>query len=189
MLVPKSVTLPVIVGSSKFRSRGRFPTLSFYCKENHVSLAAHPVDSLCSLSIHLPLLMRLWRFCPVLHMSLPAKYLVIGLRSSRFKNTVFLRLECSMYKNTLYLVNHKCDAAWFCIKLQLDYKKKVQTTPAFHSAHLQSVQHWIVVHSPWQDEDTKCVMQHMRALWFTAIMDIFLKQSSTFCTLLGSALC
>ncbi|CDQ76607.1 unnamed protein product [Oncorhynchus mykiss] len=38
LYVPKSATHPVIVGSSKFRSRGRFPTLSYYCKENHVSL-------------------------------------------------------------------------------------------------------------------------------------------------------
>lgn len=67
LFVPKSVTLPVIIGSSKFRSRGRFPTLSYYCKENHVSLAAHPAYSFCSLSIHPPLLMRLWRIlsCPL----------------------------------------------------------------------------------------------------------------------------
>ncbi|CAM4613452.1 unnamed protein product [Leuciscus chuanchicus] len=38
LFVPKSVTLPVIVGSSKFRSRGRFPTLSYYCKENHATI-------------------------------------------------------------------------------------------------------------------------------------------------------
>ncbi|XP_029515245.1 myotubularin-related protein 7a isoform X1 [Oncorhynchus nerka] len=38
LYVPKSATLPVIVGSSKFRSRGRFPTLSYYCKENHAAI-------------------------------------------------------------------------------------------------------------------------------------------------------
>ncbi|XP_065127846.1 myotubularin-related protein 7a isoform X1 [Paramisgurnus dabryanus] len=38
LLVPQSVTLPVIVGSSKFRSRGRFPTLSYYCKENQATI-------------------------------------------------------------------------------------------------------------------------------------------------------
>ncbi|KAG5263417.1 hypothetical protein AALO_G00264620 [Alosa alosa] len=38
LYVPKSATLPVIVGSSKFRSRGRFPTLSYYCKETHAAL-------------------------------------------------------------------------------------------------------------------------------------------------------
>ncbi|KAG1929130.1 myotubularin-related protein 7a [Pimephales promelas] len=38
LFVPKSVTLPVIVGSSKFRSRGRFPTLSYYCNENHATI-------------------------------------------------------------------------------------------------------------------------------------------------------
>lgn len=37
LFVPDSATPPVIVGSSKFRSRGRFPTLSYYSKENHVS--------------------------------------------------------------------------------------------------------------------------------------------------------
>lgn len=36
LFVPESATPPVIVGSSKFRSRGRFPTLAYYCKENHV---------------------------------------------------------------------------------------------------------------------------------------------------------
>lgn len=48
LFVPKSVTLPVIVGSSKFRSRGRFPTLSYYCKENHVSLPPSGTFSLQS---------------------------------------------------------------------------------------------------------------------------------------------
>ncbi|XP_030622027.1 myotubularin-related protein 7a [Chanos chanos] len=38
LFVPKSATLPVIVGSSKFRSRGRFPTLSYYCKETHAAV-------------------------------------------------------------------------------------------------------------------------------------------------------
>uniref|UniRef100_A0AAR2K313 Phosphatidylinositol-3-phosphatase n=1 Tax=Pygocentrus nattereri TaxID=42514 RepID=A0AAR2K313_PYGNA len=38
LFVPKSATLPVIVGSSKFRSRGRFPTLSYYCKETQVTI-------------------------------------------------------------------------------------------------------------------------------------------------------
>uniref|UniRef100_A0A8C2WBE5 Myotubularin related protein 7a n=1 Tax=Cyclopterus lumpus TaxID=8103 RepID=A0A8C2WBE5_CYCLU len=33
-----SATPPVIVGSSKFRSRGRFPTLSYYSKENHAAI-------------------------------------------------------------------------------------------------------------------------------------------------------
>lgn len=37
LLVPKSATLPVMVGSSKFRSKGRFPTLSYYYKETQVS--------------------------------------------------------------------------------------------------------------------------------------------------------
>lgn len=36
LFVPKSATPPVIVGSSKFRSRGRFPALSYYSKENQV---------------------------------------------------------------------------------------------------------------------------------------------------------
>ncbi|XP_053180339.1 myotubularin-related protein 7a [Scomber japonicus] len=38
LFVPDSATPPVIVGSSKFRSRGRFPTLSYYCKENHAAI-------------------------------------------------------------------------------------------------------------------------------------------------------
>uniref|UniRef100_A0A3B4CU55 Phosphatidylinositol-3-phosphatase n=1 Tax=Pygocentrus nattereri TaxID=42514 RepID=A0A3B4CU55_PYGNA len=38
LFVPKSATLPVIVGSSKFRSRGRFPTLSYYCKETQAAI-------------------------------------------------------------------------------------------------------------------------------------------------------
>lgn len=37
LFVPKSATLPVIIGSSKFRSRGRFPSLSYYCKGTQVS--------------------------------------------------------------------------------------------------------------------------------------------------------
>lgn len=36
LFVPESATPPVIVGSSRFRSRGRFPTLSYYSKENQV---------------------------------------------------------------------------------------------------------------------------------------------------------
>lgn len=36
LFVPKCATPPVIVGSSKFRSRGRFPALSYYSKENQV---------------------------------------------------------------------------------------------------------------------------------------------------------
>ena len=36
LYVPESATQQVIVGSSKFRSRGRFPTLSYYCKDNQV---------------------------------------------------------------------------------------------------------------------------------------------------------
>ncbi|KAB5571298.1 hypothetical protein PHYPO_G00223370 [Pangasianodon hypophthalmus] len=38
LFVPKSATLPVIIGSSKFRSRGRFPTLSYYCKETQATI-------------------------------------------------------------------------------------------------------------------------------------------------------
>ncbi|KAL2077420.1 hypothetical protein ACEWY4_026924 [Coilia grayii] len=38
LFVPRSATLPVIVGSSKFRSRGRFPTLSYYSKETHAAI-------------------------------------------------------------------------------------------------------------------------------------------------------
>lgn len=38
LYVPKSASLPVIIGSSKFRSRGRFPTLAYYCKENHATI-------------------------------------------------------------------------------------------------------------------------------------------------------
>ncbi|KAM9740637.1 myotubularin-related protein 7a [Menidia menidia] len=38
LFVPESATPPVIVGSSKFRSRGRFPTLSYYSKENHAAI-------------------------------------------------------------------------------------------------------------------------------------------------------
>uniref|UniRef100_A0A4W4GY42 Uncharacterized protein n=2 Tax=Electrophorus electricus TaxID=8005 RepID=A0A4W4GY42_ELEEL len=33
LYVPKSASLPVIVGSSRFRSKGRFPTLSYYYRE------------------------------------------------------------------------------------------------------------------------------------------------------------
>ncbi|KAM6953572.1 myotubularin-related protein 7a [Aplochiton taeniatus] len=38
LYVPKSASPPVIIGSSKFRSRGRFPTLAYYCKENHATI-------------------------------------------------------------------------------------------------------------------------------------------------------
>lgn len=38
LYVPKSATAHIIVGSSKFRSRRRFPALSYYCKESHVRL-------------------------------------------------------------------------------------------------------------------------------------------------------
>lgn len=37
--VPKSATAHIIVGSSKFRSRRRFPALSYYCKDNNVSVS------------------------------------------------------------------------------------------------------------------------------------------------------
>ncbi|KAF7648385.1 hypothetical protein LDENG_00157820 [Lucifuga dentata] len=48
LFVPEAATLPVIAGSSKFRSRGRFPALSYYSKDNHVS-RLHPYF-LCLLS-------------------------------------------------------------------------------------------------------------------------------------------
>ncbi|XP_028932179.1 myotubularin-related protein 7 isoform X2 [Ornithorhynchus anatinus] len=38
LYVPKSLTAHVIVGSSKFRSRRRFPALSYYCKENQATI-------------------------------------------------------------------------------------------------------------------------------------------------------
>uniref|UniRef100_A0A8C5ACL4 Myotubularin related protein 7a n=1 Tax=Gadus morhua TaxID=8049 RepID=A0A8C5ACL4_GADMO len=38
LYVPESATQQVIVGSSKFRSRGRFPTLSYYCKDNQAAI-------------------------------------------------------------------------------------------------------------------------------------------------------
>nr|XP_015801331.2 myotubularin-related protein 7a [Nothobranchius furzeri] len=38
LFVPESATPPVVVGSSKFRSRGRFPALSYYSKENHAAI-------------------------------------------------------------------------------------------------------------------------------------------------------
>ncbi|KAM9043343.1 phosphatidylinositol-3-phosphate phosphatase MTMR7 isoform 1-T1 [Megaptera novaeangliae] len=38
LYVPKSATAHIIVGSSKFRSRRRFPALSYYYKDNHVSI-------------------------------------------------------------------------------------------------------------------------------------------------------
>ncbi|XP_049604550.1 myotubularin-related protein 7a isoform X2 [Syngnathus scovelli] len=40
LFVPVSTTPSVIAASSKFRSRGRFPTLSYYYKENHLPLAS-----------------------------------------------------------------------------------------------------------------------------------------------------
>ncbi|XP_043983426.1 myotubularin-related protein 7a [Gambusia affinis] len=38
LFVPDSAAAPVLVGSSKFRSRGRFPALSYYSKENHAAI-------------------------------------------------------------------------------------------------------------------------------------------------------
>ncbi|XP_077434130.1 myotubularin-related protein 7a isoform X3 [Vanacampus margaritifer] len=38
LFVPESTTPSVITGSSKFRSRGRFPTLSYYYKKNHATI-------------------------------------------------------------------------------------------------------------------------------------------------------
>ncbi|XP_028336959.1 phosphatidylinositol-3-phosphate phosphatase MTMR7 isoform X3 [Physeter macrocephalus] len=38
LYVPKTATAHIIVGSSKFRSRRRFPALSYYHKDNHVSI-------------------------------------------------------------------------------------------------------------------------------------------------------
>nr|XP_014691995.2 LOW QUALITY PROTEIN: myotubularin-related protein 7 [Equus asinus] len=38
LYVPKSATAHIIVGSSKFRSRRRFPALSYYYKDNHASI-------------------------------------------------------------------------------------------------------------------------------------------------------
>lgn len=42
LYVPRSATAHIIVGSSKFRSRRRFPALSYYCKDSHVCLKAGP---------------------------------------------------------------------------------------------------------------------------------------------------
>ncbi|XP_031963914.1 myotubularin-related protein 7 isoform X3 [Corvus moneduloides] len=39
--VPKSATAHIIVGSSKFRSRRRFPALSYYCKGNNLNAMAN----------------------------------------------------------------------------------------------------------------------------------------------------
>ena len=47
LYVPKSATAHIIVGSSKFRSRRRFPALSYYYKDNHVSLKACFCFGLC----------------------------------------------------------------------------------------------------------------------------------------------
>ena len=44
LYVPESATQQVIVGSSKFRSRGRFPTLSYYCKDNQVRHTVGPIS-------------------------------------------------------------------------------------------------------------------------------------------------
>ncbi|XP_066236331.1 myotubularin-related protein 7 isoform X1 [Saccopteryx leptura] len=38
LYVPRSATAHIIVGSSKFRSRRRFPALSYYCRDNHASI-------------------------------------------------------------------------------------------------------------------------------------------------------
>ncbi|XP_057707151.1 myotubularin-related protein 7a [Corythoichthys intestinalis] len=38
LFVPASTTTSVITGSAKFRSRGRFPALSYYSKENHAAI-------------------------------------------------------------------------------------------------------------------------------------------------------
>ncbi|XP_044152000.1 myotubularin-related protein 7 [Bufo gargarizans] len=38
LYVPKPASVPIIVGSSKFRSRGRFPTLSYYYQDNNASI-------------------------------------------------------------------------------------------------------------------------------------------------------
>ncbi|XP_059820158.1 myotubularin-related protein 6 [Hypanus sabinus] len=38
LYVPKSVTKPVIVGSSKFRSKGRFPTLSYFYQQKQAAI-------------------------------------------------------------------------------------------------------------------------------------------------------
>ncbi|XP_034628414.1 myotubularin-related protein 7 [Trachemys scripta elegans] len=39
--VPESTTAHIIVGSSKFRSRRRFPALSYYCKDNNLNAMAN----------------------------------------------------------------------------------------------------------------------------------------------------
>ncbi|XP_043918346.1 myotubularin-related protein 7 [Protopterus annectens] len=36
--IPKSASVPVVVGSSKFRSKGRFPVLSYYHQDNNASI-------------------------------------------------------------------------------------------------------------------------------------------------------
>ncbi|XP_032018291.1 myotubularin-related protein 7 isoform X2 [Hylobates moloch] len=41
LYVPKSATAHIIVGSSKFRSRRRFPVLSYYYKDNHLNAMAN----------------------------------------------------------------------------------------------------------------------------------------------------
>lgn len=47
LYVPRTATAHIIVGSSKFRSRRRFPVLSYYRKDNHVSLKACFCFMLC----------------------------------------------------------------------------------------------------------------------------------------------
>lgn len=68
LYVPKSATAHIIVGSSKFRSRRRFPALSYYYKDNHVSLKACFCFGLCfsSFIINRPFsrgLLPLWCVC------------------------------------------------------------------------------------------------------------------------------
>ncbi|XP_072361699.1 phosphatidylinositol-3,5-bisphosphate 3-phosphatase MTMR8 isoform X2 [Scyliorhinus torazame] len=41
LCVPKGTSKPIIVGSSKFRSRGRFPVLSYFFKENSLNAMAN----------------------------------------------------------------------------------------------------------------------------------------------------
>ncbi|XP_072107915.1 myotubularin-related protein 7b isoform X3 [Mobula birostris] len=38
LYVPKSASTPVIVGSSKFRSRGRLPVLCYFCQDNNAAI-------------------------------------------------------------------------------------------------------------------------------------------------------
>ncbi|KAG8136869.1 hypothetical protein E2320_005428 [Naja naja] len=41
LYVPRSASKPIIVGSSKFRSKGRFPVLSYYHKDNELNAMAN----------------------------------------------------------------------------------------------------------------------------------------------------